>query len=125
MKNFKLLVSGCVACAAMSWFSSTAMAQGGGPSNLQYTPRPTVSPYLNLFVNPGAVGNYQNNVRPFLEQYDINSRQSSNINQLQQELNQVRTSTGIGATGASGRIRPTGHAAVFMDGSHYFNGKLK
>ncbi len=104
----------CIASAGKS-----ALAQGG-PSNFLYTPPPTVSPYLNLFNNPNGVGTYQTLVRPFLNQYDINARQTANVNQLQQELNQVRSNSGLGTTGTQGRIRPTGHAATFMDYSHYF-----
>lgn len=100
----------------------SALAQGG-PSNLLYNPPPTVSPYLNLFNNPSGVGIYQLQVRPFLNQYDINARQSANVNQLQQELNQVRAGSGLGTTGTGGRIRPTGHAATFQDYSHYYGGR--
>jgi hypothetical protein len=100
---------------------ASAFAQGG-PSNLTYTPRPTVSPYLNLFNDPTGVGVYQTLVRPFVNQNEINARQTGNINQLQQELNQVRSNSGLGTTGTSGRIRATGHAATFMDLSHYYGG---
>lgn len=99
---------------------ATARAQGG-PSNLTYNPPPTVSPYLNLFNNPGGIGVYQTLVKPFLNQNDINARQSQNVNQLQQELNQIRSSSGLGTTGTGGRIRPTGQAATYMNYSHYYS----
>ncbi len=92
----------------------------GGPANLQYTPRPTVSPYLNLFNDPNGIGVYQTLVRPFFQQYDFNARAATNINQLQQELNQVRSGSGLGVSGTAGRIRPTGHAATYQDYSHYY-----
>jgi hypothetical protein len=117
----------CHLIIAAAWIgfalaSSSAFAQGG-PSNLTYTPRPTVSPYLNLFNDPNGLGVYQTLVRPFVNQNDINARQATNINQLQQELSQVRSNSGLGTTGTSGRIRPTGHAATFMDLSHYYNSR--
>jgi hypothetical protein len=59
-------------------------------------------------------------VKPFLNQNDINARQSANVNQLQQELNQIKSSSGLGTTGTGGRIRPTGQAATFMNYSHYY-----
>src|SRR6267378_266583 len=113
-----------VVAAAGAWLAlgnSSAFGQGG-PSNLTYTPRPTVSPYLNLFNDPNGLGVYQTLVRPFFNQNDINARQATNINQLQQELNQIRSNSGLGTTGTTGRIRPTGHAATFMDLSHYYGG---
>jgi hypothetical protein len=115
-----------IAWAALAWCGSTAMAQGGGPGNLQYTPRPTVSPYLNLFnSNANTLGNYQLNVKPLLDQYNINSQNAASLNQLQQQLNEVRTSTGLGTNGTSGRIRPTGHVSGFMDLSHYYLGRSR
>ncbi len=101
--------------------AAPVQAQGGGPANLQYTPRPTVSPYLNLFNDPNGIGVYQNLVRPFFQQNDFNARAATNINQLQQELNQVRSGSGLGVTGTGGRIRPTGQAATFMNLSHYYS----
>ena len=32
----------------------------------------------------------------------------------------IRSNTGLGTTGTAGRIRPTGHAAIYMDFSHYY-----
>jgi hypothetical protein len=106
--------------------SSLAYAQGGGPSNLNYTPSPTLSPYLYLFGSGnggfGALNNYQAFVQPALAQNQLNSQQGTAINQLQQQLNQVRTSTGLGTTGFAGHIRPTGEAATYMNYSHYYTG---
>jgi hypothetical protein len=73
-----------------------------------------------LFNDPNGIGVYQTLVRPFLQQNDFNARAATNINQLQQELNQVRSNSGLGVTGTGARIRPTGHAATFMDFSHFY-----
>jgi hypothetical protein len=126
--RFKMKAYRLMAMVVATWAGlaiggeQVARAQGGGPANLQYTPRPTVSPYLNLFNEPTGVGVYQTLVRPFLQQNDFNARAATNINQLQQELNQVRSGSGLGVTGTAGRIRPTGHAATYMDFSHYYAG---
>jgi hypothetical protein len=114
------------ACIAVGLTSSVALAQGGGPANLNYTPSPTLSPYLYLFGNGnngfGALNNYQAFVQPALAQNQLNAQQGTAINQLQQQLNQVRTSTGLGTTGFAGHIRPTGEAATYMNYSHYYTG---
>ena len=57
-----------------------------------------MSPYVNLFNDPGGYGVYQTLVRPFTNQYQINANQSNSINQLQQQLNQVRSGSGLGNT---------------------------
>jgi hypothetical protein len=122
--SYQRLIAVAVVCAGIATVASSARAQGGGPANLQYTPRPTVSPYLNLFNDPNGVGVYQTLVRPFLQQNDFNARAATNINQLQQELYQIRSGSGLGTTGTTGRIRPTGtpEAATFMNLSHYYTG---
>jgi hypothetical protein len=110
--------------AATAWIvvaigAASAFAQGG-PPNLTYTPRPTISPYVNLFNDPGRFANYQTQVLPFLNQNQINAQNVTSLNQLQQELNQVRTTSGFGTNGTSGRISPTGHAATYRSFSHYY-----
>jgi hypothetical protein len=119
------------ALVAAAWImvgaaGSVAFAQGGGPSNLNYTPSPTLSPYLYLFGNGnngfGALPNYQAFVQPALQQQQLNAQNLNSISILQQQLNQVRASTGLGTTGFSGHIRPTGEAATYMNFSHYYTG---
>jgi len=119
------------ALVAAAWImvgiaGSVASAQVGGPSNLQYTPSPTLSPYLYLFGTGGntfgALPNYQAYVQPALQQNQLNAQNQYSISQLQQQLNQVRTTTGLGTTGFSGHIRPTGEAATYMNFSHYYSG---
>ena len=110
-----------------------ARAQGlgnasyGGPTNLQYNPRPTISPYLNLYNNPGGYGSYYLNVLPLLQQNSFYGQQSSfnndqqaAVNQLQAQLNQVRSTSGLGVTGTAARINPTGHPAEYLYYSHYY-----
>ena len=94
----------------------------GGPSSLQYTPRPTLSPYLNLFTNPNAYAQYQLQVQPFLQQNQLNYQQNSQINQLQAQVNQIRSSSGFGTSGG-GKLSPTGQGGDFMNYSHYYQGR--
>jgi hypothetical protein len=108
--------------ALVGFGASAAFAQGGGPANLQYTPPPPLSPYLNLFSNtgPGSAYASQLYVRPQLEQYAYNNQAASAINGLQQQLNQVRSSSGFGTTGNAQQLRPTGHASTYLDYGHYY-----
>lgn len=117
-KRFAIVVAGWI---GLTICGSSAFAQGG-PSNLTYTPRPTVSPYVNLFADPGRFANYQTQVVPFLNQNQINAQNVTSLNQLQQELNQVRTTSGFGTTGTARGISPTGHAATYRTFSHYYTG---
>lgn len=124
MHATRLIALAAMASVAVALTSSVALAQGGGPSTLQYTPSPTLSPYLYLFGNGnngfGALPNYQAFVQPALQQNQYNSQTSNQISLLQQQLNQVRSSTGLGTTGFTGHIRPTGQAATYMNFSHYY-----
>ena len=126
MNALKLTVAAAVAWILVGMSGSVAMAQNGGPAGLNYTPSPTLSPYLYLFGNGtngfGALPNYQAFVQPALAQNQLNAQNSNAISQLQSQLNQVRSSTGLGTTGFSGHIRPTGQAATYMNYSHYYTG---
>jgi hypothetical protein len=94
----------------------------GGPSTLQYTPRPTLSPYLNLFTNPNGYAQYQLQVQPFLQQNQLNYQQNAAINQLQGQVNQLRSSSGLGTSGG-GRLGATGQGGMYMNYSHYYPGR--
>ena len=128
MNRLQRTVVAMAALALVGLLGSSAFAQGGGPSNLQYTPQPTLSPYLNLFSNngPGSGFASQLYVRPQLDQYNYNNQSASAINALQQQLNQVRSSSGFGSSGGEGgRIRPTGHASTFMEYGQYYASGLR
>ena len=126
-----------IAIVAVAWIGvglsgPAAFAQFAGPSNLQYNPSPTLSPYLYLFGGTngfGALNNYNAYVRPLQQQnqfqnqqFYTNNSQSNQISVLQQQLNQLRESTGLGTTGFAGHIRPTGEAATYLNYSHYYAG---
>jgi hypothetical protein len=87
-----------------------------------YSPAPTVSPYLNLFredLDGQSDFNYQTLVQPQLRQQAINER-------LQREsLDQTRRLQSIGAQSdfnpaGSTSQPPTGHQTVFMYYGHYY-----
>ena len=82
--------------------SGQAMAQSGsyGISKpfSNYQPRPTVSPYINLFrdLDSGSgVYDYQTLVRPYLRQQKTNTRQRM-LNQRQRDLNLQQQRSGQG-----------------------------
>ncbi len=133
MCKFKLVILTFTASVGLVLLSPKAHAQAygntsfGGPTNLQYNPRPTLSPYLNLYNNPAGYGSYYLNVLPLLQQNSFYSQQSSfnndqqaAVNQLQSQLNQVRSTSGLGVTGTAARINPTGHPAEYLYYSHYY-----
>ena len=134
MSKLKLVTLTLVAALAATVLTSSARAQGynsggsfGGPSSLQYNPRPTVSPYLQLYNNPSAYGSYYLNVLPLLQQNafysqqsNFNTEQQAAVNQLQAQLGQVRSTSGLGVTGTAARINATGHPAEYLYYSHYY-----
>jgi hypothetical protein len=96
--------------------ASIALAQGrSAPRNRAFDDiqrKPTTSPYLNLLNNQGTgVPNYQNLVRPQMEQRSINLQQSNAIRSLQQQTAQSAISTRYG----NQALRPTGHRSSHMN----------
>lgn len=82
--------------------------------------RPTVSPFLNLDRDDrNGVSNYFTLVRPQLRQQSINRQQSLRLEGLQREVGAIESSVGFNPYG-SDQIRSTGHAATFLDTSHYY-----
>jgi hypothetical protein len=82
--------------------------------------RPVVSPYLNLDRNDGgAAPNYFTLVQPQLQQQRYNQQQARRIDRLQREVGALQSTAGFTPFANEG-IRATGHAATFMNTSHYF-----
>lgn len=117
--------------------ASDQNTQGKAFSNVAR--RPTVSPYLNLLRDDlfDAVGSgvpaYQTLVRPQLEQQEfmerqavVNARQrratSSTNQRLNESLSQLYSGAGFSPYGAR-NVRPTGHAAVFMNTGQFYPGR--
>jgi hypothetical protein len=100
--------------------AAPAHAQIGTYVRPQLNPRPTVSPYLNIYRGGSGAINYYGIVRPQLE----TQRQ---LFQLQQEVQQVQPPFGIAldpqqnlATLSTGM---TGHPVSFQNYSHYYGGR--
>ena len=98
-----------------------------------YSRRPTVSPFINLFnSNQGGVNNYFSFVRPLQQQARINQQQFNQNARLQRQIQQggtFATSSPItlGVNPTQGMLRPgvqgTGTpstAASFMNYSHFY-----
>jgi len=87
----------------------TAPGFGGGTSVPlekpfgDYSPAPSVSPYINLYRPEGAfgaAGNYYSLVRPMVQQQQLNRQLSRRLNQMQSALSTGPRS--VGRTGATG-----------------------
>ncbi len=131
MSTMKLTIVAIAGWMMIGVCGASAFAQGGGPSGLQYTPPPAISPYNFLFnAPPGTTSAYLQYVQPALQQNALNTQQAANnqqqaaaVNALQQQLAKIQATSGFGTTGsATGAIRPTGRgvAANYMDYSHYY-----
>jgi hypothetical protein len=80
---------------------------------------PTVSPYLNLLQSGNAgITNYQSLVKPLVEGRSAINQNSSGINNLRRDVNQMGAAMASGARGRGA----TGHASYFMEHMHYYNG---
>ena len=102
--------------------SAKADAQTQRPFD-DYTPPPTVSPYMNLINNSngntatGMYLNYQLMVKPQLEQRRYNQQSAAAIRQVQKQQAQASKAP---ATERGQQLRATGHAATRGNYSHYF-----
>lgn len=87
-----------------------------------YSPGPTVSPYLNLFrVDLGNSGNnnYSTLVQPQLRQQQVNQQQQQIDSQTSRRLQSIAAESAYTPQG-SREIAPTGHQTVFnYMGSYY------
>jgi hypothetical protein len=79
------------------------------------TDQPAISPYLSL-TNPNAdVGaNYAALTAPMLQQQEASTRNAQAIRRLQFDTGEA------GIYGATGGLRSTGHAATYMNFSHWY-----
>ena len=116
-----LLLSASGLAIALGGVAGNAGAQTGRPFD-NYTPRPTVSPYMNLANNGNNNNgnpflNYQLLVRPQLEQRNANQQSAAAIKQLQQHSGMERSHA---KSAGNPKLRATGHAATRVNYSHYF-----
>lgn len=104
---------------------SPAVAQGRNPylaasnrnvpnQNL-YSP-PTVSPYVNLGVNPNGISNYQTLVKPLIDDREAIRLNADTLQQLRQQMRDSREPKG----GSPGTRAP--QTSRFMHYSHFYGG---
>jgi hypothetical protein len=88
-----------------------------------YTPAPTVSPYVNLGRNDSDLGlpTYQTLVQPFVQQREFNQRQQHDMQRVNQQFQSVRSQLEVQQTQT--QLRPTGHGVYFNNLSHYYPGR--
>jgi len=87
-----------------------------------YSPAPTVSPYLNLFredLGGQSDLNYQTLVRPQLRQQAINDRQQRESMEMARRLQSIGAQSDFNPAGSTTQP-PTGHQTVFMYYGHYY-----
>ena len=125
MRPLQLSIACAAMMVAMAW-AAEARAQGGVPPFSDTYRRPSVSPMtmLGTGVGVGGIGGnalvYQQLVQPrsMQEQQVITQMQQGRaISTLRQEVrqNEQRVTARFDQT-----IRPTGHAATYMNYSHYY-----
>ncbi len=122
MKRVPLI--GCLTTAA-----ALVLAGQAAQAQVYYGPSPVMSPWFNLFnKNPGPLGNYQSYVRPQLELQNAFQQQNNNILQQGIAIQQGNSRLNLldiqvdRLQRGEGLLPPTGHAAGFMNHSHYYYG---
>jgi hypothetical protein len=100
---------------------------GSGRANKpfgNYSPAPTVSPYLNLFredLDGQSDLNYQTLVRPQLRQQEFNDRVQRENMEMAQRLQSMGAQSDFNPRGSTSQP-PTGHQTVFQYYGHYYPG---
>jgi hypothetical protein len=87
-----------------------------------YSPGPTVSPYMNLFredLDGNSDFNYQTLVRPQLQQQQFNQQLDRQAMDTAQRLQQISAQADFKPQGNENQA-PTGHQTVFMYYGHYY-----
>ena len=116
MRHVFLLAASGLA-VVLGGLATTTRAQTSRPFD-NYTPPPSVSPYLNMLNNNGnPIVNYQLLVKPQIEQRSLNQQSTAAIKQLQQQIGSEKAPS---ASPGKQRLRTTGHAATRVNYSHYF-----
>ena len=119
-----LLPSAAVAQSGNSSLSTFSRTAGNFNVTNRINNRPTVSPYLRLLQNNGnpqsGLGGvqpvYQTQVRPMLQRREQQRQQQAQIQQIQQNLGQLRQQF----TQPNRGFMQTGHPTRFMSYSHYY-----
>jgi hypothetical protein len=104
---------------------SLGASGGGALANKpfeNYSPAPTVSPYLNLFredIGGNDDFNYQTLVRPQLEQQRFNDQVQRQAMDINRRLQSLSAQPDFNPQGNS-NLMPTGHQTVFLNYSHFY-----
>ena len=125
---YRTTMLAAVASLCSIGFAVSAAAQGPGGSTpfSNITRRPSISPYMGLAFqgnNPttgGALGAMQGLVRPQQQQFSQQQQQARQMRQLSQLQGQVRRIQRPTGGAAIDTIRATGHAATYMELSHFY-----
>jgi hypothetical protein len=89
-----------------------------------YSPAPTVSPYMNLFredLDGNSDFNYQTLVRPLLQQQQFNQQLQKQTLDNAQRLQQISAQADFKPQGNENQA-PTGHQTVFQYHGHFYPG---
>jgi hypothetical protein len=126
-------LSGMSIIGAGLWIfaASSVMAQTGSPYNMasgpgrayfsdRGAPTLTVSPYVNLGVNPNGLSNYQTLVRPMIDQRDYLRAQTEQL-QPPRPATRVARNTSELIDGSAENMKPKS-SVRFMHFSHYYGG---
>ena len=87
-----------------------------------FSPAPTVSPYLNLFredLDGQSDFNYQTLVRPQLRQQELNDRLQQQTMEVARRLQSIGAQSDFNPAGSTAQP-PTGHQTVFQYYGHYY-----
>lgn len=132
---FRFLSFSVVVVLGLSLASDQAHGQRRVPN---YSRRPTVSPFINLFnSNQGGVNNYFSFVRPLQQQARVNQQQFNQNARLQQQIYNQQQAAQFGGgqitlgapagVGVQGLLRPGAQgvgtpstAATFFNYSHFY-----
>jgi hypothetical protein len=87
-----------------------------------YSPSPTISPYLNLFredLEGGSDFNYQTLVRPQIRQQELNQQLQQQNFAIAQRLQAISAQSDFNPQGSESQP-PTGHQTVFQYYGHFY-----
>jgi hypothetical protein len=123
MRHFLIIGAGTLAIALLGLTENTS-AQTRRPYD-DYTPPPSVSPYMNLMNNnsdttTGVFMNYQLLVKPQLEQRKFNKQSTAALREVQQQQQQITRSRSQSGGDKNSKLRPTGHIATRANYMHYY-----
>jgi hypothetical protein len=120
MGRLRLLLVATLVFAACSG-EGVLFAQTGVTGSYQ-PPRPTLSPWLNLYQrNSGPLDNYHSFVRPELQLQGTLRQQNTAIQSQDQDLRKLSGQFSDIEQGKS--VHPTGTGSLYMEYSHFYDSR--